>query len=133
MRYEKRINTLENLIEAAIELNDKLYEQAMKRRHIEQQLDRAENYVNNCVFEASRKQRHDEIIFMKLNAMFPKKSKNNEKRSFDKKKYSVLRVWQKGSLCAKLQIEERDSTTIQHDIEKKTRSKNKKKLKENRL
>ena len=38
----------------------------------------------------------------------------------------MLRVWQKGPLCAKLQIEERDSTTIQHDIEKKTQSKNKK-------
>ena len=45
----------------------------------------------------------------------------------------MLRVWQKEPLCAKLQIEERDSTTIQHDIEKKIQSKNKKKLKKNRL
>ena len=36
MRYEKRIDTLENFIETAIELNDKLYERVMKRRHIEQ-------------------------------------------------------------------------------------------------
>ena len=92
MRYEKRINTFENFIEAAIELNDKLYEQIMKQRHIEQQLGRAEGYVNNRVFEASRKQRHDETIFIKLNAMLSKKSKNNEKKAFDKKKYNVLRV-----------------------------------------
>ena len=45
----------------------------------------------------------------------------------------MLRVWQKKSLCAELQIEERDSTTIQHDIEKKIQSKNRKKLKKNRL
>ena len=31
MRYEKIINIFENLIKAAIELNDKLYEQVMKR------------------------------------------------------------------------------------------------------
>ena len=92
MRYEKIINTFENLIKAAIELNDKLYERVMKRRHTERQLDRAENYVNNYVFETSRKQRHDKTIFMKLNAILSKKSKNNEKKSFDKKKYSVLRV-----------------------------------------
>ena len=35
MRYEKSINTFENFIEAAIELNDKLYERVMKRRHTE--------------------------------------------------------------------------------------------------
>ena len=92
MRYEKRIRTFENFIEAAIELNDKLYERVMKRQHIEQQLDKTKNYVNNCVFEALRKQRHDETIFMKLNAILSKKSKNSEKKSFDKKKYNVLRV-----------------------------------------
>ena len=86
MRYEKRIRTFENLIEAAIELNDKLYKRIMKRRHTERQLDKTKNYVSNCMFEASRKQRHDETIFMKLNAVLSKKSKNNEKKSFDKKK-----------------------------------------------
>ena len=86
MRYKERIRTFENFIEAAIGLNDKLYERAMKRRHIEQQLGRTKNYVNNCVFKASRKQHHDETIFMKLNAMLSKKSKSNEKKSFDKKK-----------------------------------------------
>ena len=91
MRYEEEINTFKNLIEAAIELDDKLYERAMKRRHIERQLGRAEGYVSNRVFGASRKQRHDETVFMKLNAMLPKKSKSNEKRSFDKKK--------KGTAC----------------------------------
>ena len=91
MRYEKKINTFENLIEAAIELNDKLYERAMERRHTERQLGRAENYVNNCVFEASRKQRHDETMFMKLDAVLSRKSKSNEKKSFDKKK--------KGTAC----------------------------------
>ena len=35
MRYEKKINTFENFIETAIELNDKLYERVMKRQHIE--------------------------------------------------------------------------------------------------
>ena len=35
MRYEKNINTFENLIEAAIELNDKLYKRIMKQQHIE--------------------------------------------------------------------------------------------------
>ena len=134
MRYEKEINTLEDLIEAAIELDDKLYQRAMKRRHTERQLGRAKNYVSNCVFEASRKQRHDETMFMKLNAMLSKKSKSNGKRSSDKKKgYSVLRVWQRGPLCAKLQIEERDSTTTQHDTEKRTQSRNKRELKKNRL
>ena len=73
MRYEKIINTFENFIETAIELNDKLYERVMKRRHTERQLDRAEDYVDNCTFETSRKQRHDKTIFMKLNAMLPKK------------------------------------------------------------
>ena len=86
MRYEGRIDTFENLIEAAIGLDDKLYERAMKRRHIEQQLGRAEGYVDNCVFETSRKQRHDETVLMKLDAMLSKKSKSNGKRSFDKKK-----------------------------------------------
>ena len=91
MRYEKNINTFEDLIEAAIELDDKLYERVIERRHIKRQLDRAEDYVNNRVFEASRKQRHDKTIFMKLNAMLSKKSKNNEKKLFDKKK--------KGTAC----------------------------------
>ena len=86
MNYEKNIDTFENLIEAAIKLNDKLYERVIKRQHIKRQLDRAKGYVSNCVFEASRKQRHDETIFIKLNAMLSKKSKNNEKKSFDKKK-----------------------------------------------
>ena len=93
MRYEKRIDTFENFIEAAIELNNKLYERIMKRQYIEQQFDRIENYVRNCMFEASRKQRHNETMFMKLNAMLSKKSKNNEKKSFDKKKIQrVTRV-----------------------------------------
>ena len=86
MRYEKRIDTLENLIEAAIGLDDKLYERAIKRRHTGQQLGRAKGYVGNRVFETSRKQRHDETMLMKLNAVLSKKSKSNEKRSFDKKK-----------------------------------------------
>ena len=64
----------------------------MKRRHTEQQFDKIENYVNNRVFEASRKQRHDETIFMKLNAILSKKSKNNEKNRLTKKKYNVLHV-----------------------------------------
>ena len=89
MRYEKNISTFENFIETAIELNDKLYERVMKRRHTERQLDRTENYISNRVFETSRKQRHDETMFMKLNAMLSKKSKNNEKKSFDKKKKST--------------------------------------------
>ena len=79
MRYEKKINTFEDFIEAAIKLNDKLYEQIIKQRHTERQFDRVEDYVNNRVFEASRKQRHNETIFMKLNAMLSKK-------------YNVLRV-----------------------------------------
>ena len=86
MRYEKSIDTLENFIETAIELNDKLYERVIKRRHIERQLGKAENYVNNCVFKTSRQQHHDKTMFIKLNAMLSKKSKNNEKKSFDKKK-----------------------------------------------
>ena len=86
MRYEGEINTLEDFIEAAIELDDKLYERVIERRHIERQLGRAGDYVSNRVFGASRKQRHDGTMFMKLNAMLSKKSKNNEKRSFDKKK-----------------------------------------------
>ena len=86
MRYEKKINTLENLIEAAIELDDKLYKRIMKRRHTERQLGRVEGYVSNRVFETSRKQRHDETVFMKLNAMLSKKSKSNGKKLFDKKK-----------------------------------------------
>ena len=55
MRYEKSINTLKNLIKVAIELNDKLYERIMKRQHTEQQFDKIENYISNCVFETSRK------------------------------------------------------------------------------
>ena len=134
MRYEKTIDTFEDLIEAAIELNDKLYERAMERQHTERQLGRVGDYVNNCVFEASRKQRHNGTVFMKLNAMLSKKSRSNEKKSSDKKKgYSVLRVWQRGPLCAKLQIEERDSTTIQHDTEKRIQNRNKKRLKADRL
>ena len=93
MRYEKNISTFENFIETAIELNDKLYERIIKRRHTERQLDRIENYVDNCVFGTSRKQRHDETMFMKLNAILSKKSKNNGKKLFDKKKeYDVLCV-----------------------------------------
>ena len=86
MRYKKRIRTFEDFIKTTIELNDKLYERVMKRRHTERQLDRVEDYVSNCVFKASRKQRHDKTIFMKINAMLSKKSKNNKKKSFDKKK-----------------------------------------------
>ena len=73
MRYEKNISTFENLIETAIKLNDKLYERVMKQRHIKRQLNKVEDYVKNCVFKASRKQRHDETMFMKLNAMLSKK------------------------------------------------------------
>ena len=80
MRYKKRIRTFENLIEAAIELNDKLYERAMKRQYIKQQLGKAKNYVDNRVFEASRKQRHDETMFMKLNAMLLNKIEKQRKK-----------------------------------------------------
>ena len=86
MRYEKSIGIFEDFIEIAIELNNKLYKRIMKRQHIEQQFDRVKDYVSNRVFETSRKQRHDKTIFMKLNAVLLRKSKNNEKKSFDKKK-----------------------------------------------
>ena len=86
MRYEKNISTFENFIETAIELDNKLYERVMKQRHTKRQLDRVGNYINNCVFEASRKQRHNKTMFIKLNAMLSKNRKATKKNRLTKKK-----------------------------------------------
>lgn len=47
MRYEKKIITFNEFIETFIELNDKLYKRVMNRKHIDQNVEQTENYINH--------------------------------------------------------------------------------------
>ena len=97
MRDKRFIKNLKIMIEIIIDLNDKLYKCAIKQRHTERHFGRAEDYVNNFVFKiktkASRNQRQNKTIFMKLNTILFKKFKNQKKNFTNRKKrYDVLRM-----------------------------------------
>ena len=100
MRYEKSIDSIKNLIETFIELNDKLYKQTINQKHIEQNIDRTENYVNNRMSKKfvrtkfSRNIKHqNNIVFIKFNTMVSRNFKNKKKP--EKKIQRVTHVMKK--------------------------------------
>ena len=96
MRDERFIESFEIMIEIIIDLNDKLYERALKKRYHNQRQKRDENYVSHQTyekkFETSRNQKHsNETIFIEFDAMLFKKFKNKKQKQ-NKKNNDVQRM-----------------------------------------
>jgi hypothetical protein len=94
MRNEKFIENLNIMIEMTIDLDDKLYERAMKRRHQNHRLSRKESYVDHesheYINKKNSRQRQKQNLYehtsMKLNIVKKKRSKANDKRQKREKK-----------------------------------------------
>jgi hypothetical protein len=88
IRDERFIEDLSIMIEMTIDLDDKLYERAMKRRHQDHRLSREEFYVDHESHEyinkknsrQRQKQNSYEHTSMKLNIVKRKQSRANDKR-----------------------------------------------------
>ena len=97
MRDERFIENLKTLIEIVIDLNDKLYERAIKRRYLKQQTERKKYQIQQrerqIKFETSRvKRRSNETIFMKFDTKLFRKFKNKKKTNEQEKKNGVLSI-----------------------------------------
>ncbi len=98
MRDEKFIEDLSIMIEMTIDLDDKLYEQVMKRRHQDHRSNREESYVDHESHEYTKKknsrQRQKQNFYehtsMKLNIVKKKLSKANDKKQDREKKSSCV-------------------------------------------
>jgi Arc/MetJ family transcription regulator len=88
MRDERLIENLNIMIEMTIDLDDKLYERAMKRRHQDHRLSREESYVDHESHEYTNKkssrQRQEQNSYehtsMKLDIVKRKRSRVSDKR-----------------------------------------------------
>ena len=98
MRDERKINDLKILMKTAIDLDDRLYERIMKRKYSKRHSKKAENYINNRIYENkmnstrnNREYDHSKTIFMKLNSMMFRKFKQKKKQ----KKMHIIHVTKK--------------------------------------
>ncbi len=94
MQDEKFIEDLSIMIEMTIDLDDKLYERAIKRRHQNRRLNQEKSYVDHESHEYTNKkssrQRQEQDFYehtsMKLNIVKKKQSRANDKKQDKEKK-----------------------------------------------
>ena len=90
MRYEKTTNILRILIEASIELDDKLYELIMKQRYSDSD-ERVDIFVESSSYRSEERrfsERRDDdydTTSMKINSTQRRKKKNSKRKREDSK------------------------------------------------
>ena len=111
MRDERAYEIFDKLIEIFIDLDDKLYERAMKKRYDEESKGRIETYSRRLTSSYSRESsferkrhvdEHVDIVLMKLNSTIrPNKGKKSQGKRNDMKKKKTCYSCDKSSHFAK--------------------------------
>ena len=125
MRDERDYKSFAELIEIVIDLDNKLYERAMKKQY-DQFKDKAELIYESAAKYAKSKQQsyirnleYTESASIKLNMTHWRKEKNLKSKKKSKKKEIVLRMWKDRSLYKKLSQWKCDAlATIECYVEK---------------
>ena len=102
MKNERVINDFREMIEQAMNLNDRLYERVMKKRYHEKNFEKTNSYSKSSLsIKKSRYQNNLKHVFMKLNATQQRKRKNLRSKQQEKNKTKTCYSCDKSSHFAR--------------------------------